>query len=79
MDRKLQHFTFEESYTEYLKGKRKVMVRAESEQAVKDGDYEEYDVIEELGADGEVQETYMDEETIEVADVDNKFEFWDEK
>ena len=78
MDRKLQYFTFEESYTEYLKGKRKVMVRAESEQAVKDGDYEEYDVIEEFEADGEVQETYMDEETIEVADVDNKF-FGDEK
>ena len=39
MDRKLQYFTFEESYTEYLKGKRKVMVRAESEQAVKDGTF----------------------------------------
>lgn len=79
MDKKLQYFTFEESYTEYLKGKRKVLVLAESEQAVRDEDYEEYDVIEELGADGETQETFMHEDTVkQVAEADLTF-FGDDK
>ena len=61
-------FEIEESYTEYVKGRRKVLVFADSLQDAKDEDFTEEDVIEELSADGETTETYYHIETLKESD-----------
>ena len=53
----MKNFIVQEEYTEYLNGVRLIMVEAESEQDVLDGDYEFIDVLDEFDADGEIQET----------------------
>jgi hypothetical protein len=60
-------FEIEESYTEYVKGRRKVLVFADSLQDAKDEDFTEEDVIEELDADGETTETHYHMETLQYA------------
>ncbi len=57
-------FEMEESYTEHVKGRRKVAVFAESIEDAKDGDITESDVIEELWQDGETTDTYLHYETL---------------
>lgn len=53
----MKNFIVQEEYTEYINGVRLIMVEAESEQDVLDGNYEFIDVLDEFDADGEIQET----------------------
>lgn len=53
----MKNFIVQEEYTEYINGVRLIMVEAESEQDVIDGNYEFIDVLDEFDADGEIQET----------------------
>lgn len=53
----MKNFIVQEEYTEYINGVRLIMVEAESEQDVLDGDYEFIDTLDEFDADGEIQET----------------------
>ena len=55
----MKDYLVQEEYKEYIRGVRVVRVQAESKQHVLDGDYDTIDVIEELTADGEVQETNL--------------------
>jgi len=52
-------YLVQEEYKEYIRGVRIVMVEAESKQHVLDGDYDNIDIIDELTADGEVEETNL--------------------
>ena len=52
-------YLVQEEYKEYIRGVRIVMVEAESKQHVLDGDYDDIDIIDELTADGEVEETNL--------------------
>ena len=67
-------FEIEESYTEYVKGRRKVMVFADSLQDAKDEDFSIEDVIEELDSSGETTETHYHTETLKESDYDYEFE-----
>jgi len=67
-------FEIEESYTEYVKGRRKVMVFADSLQDAKDEDFSIEDVIEELDSSGETTETHYHIETLKESDYDYEFE-----
>lgn len=53
----MKDYLVQEEYKEYIRGVRVVRVQAESKQHVLDGDYEDIDIIDELTADGEVEET----------------------
>ena len=53
----MKQYLVQEEYKEYIRGVRIIMVEAESKQDVLDGDYDNIDIIDELTADGEVQET----------------------
>lgn len=55
----MKTFLVQEEYKEYITGVRIVMVEAESKQHVLDGDYDDIDIIDELTADGEVEETNL--------------------
>jgi len=55
----MKTYLVQEEYKEYISGVRVVMVEAESKQDVLDGDYDNIDIIDELTADGEVQETHL--------------------
>lgn len=57
-------FEMEESYTEYVKGRRLVAVFAESLEDAENGDISDSDVIEELWEDGETTDTYLHYETL---------------
>ena len=70
----MPRFEIEESYTEYVKGRRKVMVFADSLEDAKDEDFSIEDVIEELDADGETTETHYHIETLKETDYDYEFE-----
>ncbi len=61
----MPYFTMDESYSEYAKGRRKIFIKAGSRQDVLDGDWEEWDVIEEYGQDAETTETYPHYETLQ--------------
>lgn len=50
-------YLVQEEYKEYIVGVRVIMVEAESKQDVLDGDYDMIDVIEEITASGDVEET----------------------
>ena len=52
-------YLVQEEYKEYIRGVRIIMVEAESKQHVLDGDYDNVDIIDELTADGEVEETNL--------------------
>ena len=67
-------FEIEESYTEYVKGRRKVMVFADSLQDAKDEDFSIEDVIEELDSSGETTETHYHIETLKESDYDSEIE-----
>ena len=54
----------DESYTEYAKGKRKIVVFAESLQDALDGDYEHTDTVEEYGQEGGTTDMYPHYETL---------------
>ena len=60
----MPYYTMDESYTEYAKGKRKIVVFAESLQNALDGDYEYNDTVEEYGQDAETTDTYPHYETL---------------
>ena len=53
----MNDYLVQEEYKEYVVGVRIVRVQAESKQHVLDGDYENIDVIDELTASGDVEET----------------------
>jgi len=55
----MKTFLVQEEYKEYITGVRIIMVEAESKQHVLDGEYDDIDIIDELTADGEVQETNL--------------------
>tara|TARA_R100000734_G_C3318380_1_gene112481 strand:+ start:741 stop:986 length:246 start_codon:yes stop_codon:yes gene_type:complete len=55
----MKDYLVQEEYKEYTVGVRVIRVQAESKQHVLDGDYEEYDVIEEITASGDVEETNL--------------------
>jgi len=55
----MKTFLVQEEYKEYITGVRIIMVEAESKQHVLDGEYDDIDIIDELTADGEIQETNM--------------------
>lgn len=55
----MAYFLVQEEYKEYIVGSRLVVVEADSEEDVYDGDYEFYDVVDEIDADGEIQETNL--------------------
>ena len=55
----MNDYLVQEEYKEYIVGVRIVRVQAESKQHVLDGDYDNIDIIDELTADGEVQETNL--------------------
>ena len=57
-------FEMEESYTEYVKGRRLVAVFAESKEDAENGDISDSDVIEELWQSGETTDTYLHYETL---------------
>jgi hypothetical protein len=52
-------YLVQEEYKEYIRGVRIIMVEAESKQDVLDGNYDNIDIIDELTADGEVEETNL--------------------
>jgi hypothetical protein len=60
----MPYYTMDESYTEYAKGKRKIVVFAESLQDASDGNYEFNDIIEEYGQDAETTDTHPHYETL---------------
>ena len=53
----MNDYLVQEEYKEYLVGVRVIRVQAESKQDVLDGDYDMIDVIEEITASGDVEET----------------------
>ena len=55
----MKTFLVQEEYKEYITGVRIIMVEAESKQHVLDGDYVDIDTIDELTADGEIEETNL--------------------
>lgn len=55
----MKRYLVQEEYKEYIRGVRIIMVEAESKQDVLDGDYDNIDIIDELTADGEVEETNL--------------------
>jgi len=55
----MKKFLVQEEYKEYIVGVRIVMVEAESKQDVLVGNYDDIDIIDELWADGEIQETNL--------------------
>lgn len=55
----MAYFLVQEEYKEYIVGSRLVVVEADTEQDVYDGNYEDYDVVDEIDADGEIQETNL--------------------
>ena len=55
----MKQYLVQEEYKEYITGVRIIMVEAESKQDVLDGDYDNIDIIDELNADGEVEETNL--------------------
>ena len=55
----MKQYLVQEEYKEYIRGVRIIMVEAESKQDVLDGDYDNIDIIDELTADGEVEETNL--------------------
>ena len=59
----MNDYLVQEEYKEYIVGVRIVRVQAESKQHVLDGDYDNIDIIDELTADGEVQETNLIDDT----------------
>ena len=61
----MPYFTMDESYSEYAKGRRKILIKADSRQDVLDGDWQDWDVIEEYGQDAETTETYPHYETLQ--------------
>ena len=67
-------FEIEESYTEYVKGRRKVMVFADSLEDAKNEDFSIEDVIEELDCSGETTETHYHIETLKESNYDSEFE-----
>ena len=55
----MNDYLVQEEYKEYIRGVRVVRVQAESKQHVLDGDYDNIDVIEEITASGDVEETNL--------------------
>tara|TARA_B100001559_G_scaffold306371_1_gene297534 strand:+ start:311 stop:556 length:246 start_codon:yes stop_codon:yes gene_type:complete len=55
----MNDYLVQEEYKEYLVGVRVIRVQAESKQDVLDGDYDMIDVIEEITASGDVEETNL--------------------
>ena len=55
----MNNYLVQEEYKEYTVGVRVIRVEAESKQDVLDGDYDNIDVIEELTASGDVEETNL--------------------
>ena len=55
----MNDYLVQEEYKEYTVGVRVIRVQAESKQHVLDGDYESIDVIEEITASGDVEETNL--------------------
>jgi len=58
-------FEMEESYTEYVKGRRLVAVFAESLEDAENGLIEDSDVVEEIWQDGQTYDTYLHYETLQ--------------
>ena len=61
----MPYFTMDESYTEYVQGKRKIIIKADSREDVLNGEWEDWDVIKEYDADGETTDTYPHYETLQ--------------
>ena len=59
----MNDYLVQEEYKEYTVGVRVIRVQAESKQHVLDGDYENIDVIDELTASGDVEETNLIDST----------------